>query len=144
MSKVAISTAINQEAPQGGTGSEPTALSGADRQIFEQVTVAARAAEEKKAQGVLVLRLSAITEFTDYFVICAGNSTRQTQAIADAVIEELKRTKTRPLHTEGYNNAEWILIDYGAFVVHIFTEESRRFYDLERLWRDAEKVVVSG
>jgi ribosome-associated protein len=144
MSKVAISTAVNQEAPQGGTGSEPAALSGADRLIFEQVKVAARAAEEKKAQGVLVLRLSAITEFTDYFVICAGNSTRQTQAIADAVIEELKRTKTRPLHTEGYNNAEWILIDYGAFVVHIFTEDSRRFYDLERLWRDAEKVVVSG
>jgi len=144
MSKVAISAAVNQEAPQGGTGSEPATLSGADRLIFEQVKVAARAAEEKKAQGVLILRLSAITEFTDYFVICAGNSTRQTQAIADAVIEELKRTKTRPLHTEGYNNAEWILIDYGAFVVHIFTEESRRFYDLERLWRDAEKVVVSG
>ena len=142
MSKVAISTAINQEAPQSGAGSELAASSGADRLIFEQVTVAARAAEEKKAQGVLVLRLSAITEFTDYFVICAGNSTRQTQAIADAVIEELKLIKTRPLHTEGYNNAEWILIDYGAFVVHIFTEESRRFYDLERLWRDAEKVEV--
>jgi len=142
MSKVAISTAINQEAPQSGAGSELTAPSGVDRLIFEQVTVAARAAEEKKAQGVLVLRLSAITEFTDYFVICAGNSTRQTQAIADAVIEELKLIKTRPLHTEGYNNAEWILIDYGAFVVHIFTEESRRFYDLERLWRDAEKVEV--
>ena len=142
MSKVAISTAINQEAPQSGAGSEPATPSGVDRLIFEQVKVAARAAEEKKAQGVLVLRLSAITEFTDYFVICAGNSTRQTQAIADAVIEELKLIKTRPLHTEGYNNAEWILIDYGAFVVHIFTEESRSFYDLERLWRDAEKVEV--
>jgi ribosome-associated protein len=142
MSKVAISTAVNQEAGQGGTGPEYEALSGPDRQIFEQVNVAARAAEEKKALGVVVLRLSAITEFTDYFVICAGNSTRQTQAIADAVIEELKRVKARPLHTEGYNNAEWILIDYGAFVVHIFTEESRRFYDLERLWRDAEKVEV--
>jgi len=142
MSKVAISTAINQEAPQSGAGSEPATSSGVDRLIFEQVKVAARAAEEKKAQGVLVLRLSAITEFTDYFVICAGNSTRQTQAIADAVIEELKLIKTRPLHTEGYNNAEWILIDYGAFVVHIFTEESRSFYDLERLWRDAEKVEV--
>jgi ribosome-associated protein len=144
MSKVAISTAINQEAPQSGTRSEPEALSSADRMIFEQVKVAARAAEEKKAQDVIVLRLSAITEFTDYFVICAGNSTRQTQAIADAVIEELKAIKTRPLHTEGYNNAEWILIDYGAFVVHIFTEESRSFYDLERLWRDAEKVAVDA
>src|SRR5262245_66516477 len=102
MSKVAISTAVNQEAPQGGTGSEPTALSSADRLIFEQVKVAARAAEEKKAQGVLVLRLSAITEFTDYFIICAGNSTRQTQAIYDAVIEVLKRITTRSIHTEVY------------------------------------------
>jgi len=142
MSKVAISTAVNQEMGQSGVGSESSALTVADRQIFEQVTVAARAAEEKKALGVVVLKLSAITEFTDYFVICAGNSTRQTQAIADAVIEELKQIKARPLHTEGYNNAEWILIDYGAFVVHIFTEESRSFYDLERLWRDAEKVEV--
>ena len=122
--------------------SDASAGSAEDRLIFEQVKVAARAADEKKAQGVVVLKLSAITEFTDYFVICAGNSTRQTQAIADAVIEELKRFKTRPLHTEGYNNAEWILIDYGAFVVHIFTEEARNFYDLERLWRDAEKVEV--
>jgi ribosome-associated protein len=144
MSKVAISRSVNQGMEQNRTERETTALSAEDRQIFEQVTIAARAADEKKAQGIVVLRLSAITEFTDYFIICAGNSTRQTQAIADAVIEELKRIKTRPLHTEGYNNAEWILIDYGSFVVHIFTEESRSFYDLERLWRDAEKVVVGG
>jgi ribosome-associated protein len=142
MSKVAISTAVNEEMEQNRMESDASAGSAEDRLILEQVKVAARAADEKKAQGVVVLRLSAITEFTDYFVICAGNSTRQTQAIADAVIEELKRLKTRPLHMEGYNNAEWILIDYGAFVVHIFTEESRSFYDLERLWRDAEKVEV--
>lgn len=142
MSKVAISTAVNQEMGQNRMGSDDSAEPAEDRLIFEQVKVAARAADEKKALGLVVLKLSAITEFTDYFVICAGNSTRQTQAIADAVIEELKRIKTRPLHTEGYNNAEWILIDYGAFVVHIFTEESRSFYDLERLWRDAEKVEI--
>jgi ribosome-associated protein len=124
------------------TRSEANSLSPEDRLIFEQVRIAAQAADEKKAREIVVLRLSAITEFTDYFVICTGNSSRQTQAIADAVIEELKKIKTRPLHTEGYNNAEWILIDYGAFVVHIFTEESRSFYDLERLWRDAEKVEV--
>jgi ribosome-associated protein len=117
-------------------------FSAEDQVIFEQVKAAARAADEKKAKDVLVLRLSAITEFTDYFIICSGNSTRQTQAIADAVTEELKKVKTRPMHTEGYNNGEWILIDYGAFVVHIFTDESRRFYDLERLWRDAERVEV--
>jgi ribosome-associated protein len=124
------------------TRAEANALSPEDRLIFEQVRIAARAADEKKAQEILVLRLSALTEFTDYFVICTGNSSRHTQAIADAMVEELKRIKARPLHTEGYNNAEWILIDYGAFVVHIFTEESRIFYDLERLWRDAEKVEL--
>jgi len=137
MSKVA-----KQEMEQDVMRSEANALSPEDQSIFEQVEIAVRAADEKKAHEILVLRLSAITEFTDYFIICTGNSTRQTQAIADAVTEELKKIKTRPLHTEGYNNAEWILIDYGAFVVHIFTEQSRSFYDLERLWRDAEKVEV--
>src|SRR5262249_29259356 len=144
MSKVAISTAVNEEMEQDRIGSESAALSAEDRLILEQVKVAARAADQKKAQNVVVLKLSAITEFTDYFVICSGSSTRQTQAIADAVSEELKPLKIRALHTERYNNAEWILIDYGAFVVHIFTEESRSFYDLERLWRDAEKIVVSS
>jgi len=142
MSKVAISKVAQQEMEQDKTRAEANGLSPEDRLIFEQVSAAAQAADEKKAQQIVVLRLSAITEFTDYFVICTGNSTRQTQAIADAVIEELKKVKARPLHTEGYNNAEWILIDYGAFVVHIFTEESRSFYDLERLWRDAERVEL--
>lgn len=141
MSKVAKQE-IEQKIEKDELGSGAVALSEEDRRILEQVKIAAQAADEKKAHGILVLRLSAITEFTDYFVICNGNSTRQTQAIADAVLEELKKVKTRPLHTEGYNNAEWILMDYGAFVVHVFTEESRRFYDLERLWRDAEKVEV--
>ncbi|MGH9832353.1 MAG: ribosome silencing factor [Blastocatellia bacterium] len=140
MSKVAKrEIEIGKERYEVSSGAE---LSAEDRVIFEQVKTAVRAADEKKAQDMLVLRLSAITEFTDYFIICSGNSTRQTQAIADAVTEELKKVKTRPMHTEGYNNGEWILIDYGAFVVHVFTEQSRRFYDLERLWRDAERVEV--
>ncbi|MBO0719501.1 MAG: ribosome silencing factor [Blastocatellia bacterium] len=117
-------------------------LSPIDQEIFDQVKNAVQAADEKKAQDVLVLRLSAITEFTDYFIICSGNSVRQTKAIADEIIERLKISGVRPLNTEGYNNAEWILIDYGAFVIHIFTDESRRFYDLERLWRDAERVEI--
>ncbi|MEK7830810.1 MAG: ribosome silencing factor [Acidobacteriota bacterium] len=104
--------------------------------------LAAGCAEEKKALDVIVLRLSAITEFTDYFVICSGSSTRQTQSIADEITDQLKKFKVRPMHTEGYNTGEWILIDYGIFVVHIFTEKSRQFYDLERLWRDAERVEV--
>ncbi len=117
-------------------------LSPEDQEVFEQVKLAAHFAEEKKALDLLVLRLSAITEFTDYFVICSGSSTRQTQAIADEITEQLKKVKIRPLQTEGYNTAQWILIDYGIFVVHVFTEESRKFYDLERLWRDAEQVKV--
>jgi ribosome-associated protein len=137
-----MSKTAKQEIEQNEIRAEGTALSSEDELIFEQVKVAVHAADEKKAQEILVLRLSAITEFTDYFIICTGNSTRQTQAIADAVIEELKKVKARPLHTEGYNTAEWILIDYGAFVVHVFTEQSRGFYDLERLWRDAEKIEV--
>lgn len=120
----------------------PAALSPEDQEILENVKLAASSAEEKKAENVLVLRLSALTEFTDYFVICSGSSTRQTQAIADEITDQLKKVKVRPLHTEGYNNGEWILIDYGIFVVHVFTEKSRQFYDLERLWRDAETVTI--
>lgn len=117
-------------------------MSPEDQAIFEQVKLAVRSADEKKASDIVVLRLSAITEFTDYFVICSGSSTRQTQTIADEVIDQLKAFKVRPLHTEGYNTGEWILVDYGIFVVHVFTEKSRQFYDLERLWRDAERVDV--
>lgn len=118
------------------------APSQVDQEIFDQVKSAVGAADEKKAQNMLVLRLSAITEFTDYFFICTGNSSRQTQAIADEIVERLKKSGVRSLNIEGYKTAEWILIDFGAFVVHIFTEESRRFYDLERLWRDAERVEI--
>jgi ribosome-associated protein len=133
-----MSKVLKEEGEQTGT----TVISPIDQEIFDQVKNAVRAADEKKAQGMLVLRLSAITEFTDYFIICSGSSSRQTKAIADEIVERLKSSDVRPLNTEGYNNAEWILIDYGAFVVHIFTEESRRFYDLERLWRDAERVEL--
>ncbi len=121
---------------------QTSVMSLEDQAILEHVKLAAGCAEEKKALDVMVLRLSALTEFTDYFVICSGSSTRQTQAIADEITDQLKKLKVRPLHTEGYNNGEWILIDYGIFVVHVFTEQSRQFYDLERLWRDAERVDV--
>jgi ribosome-associated protein len=133
---------LNEEIAQNEQVTGTAALSPEDQRIFEQVKVALMAAEEKKAQDVLLLRLTAITEFTDYFIICTGNSIRQTQAIADEVVEQLKGQGTRPLNTEGYSSGEWILIDYGAFIAHIFTGESRRFYDLERLWRDAERVEL--
>ncbi len=135
-----MSKVLKKEILQGEQNQGISQLSPEDQVVFDQVRIAVDAAEEKKAQDIAVLRLVAITEFTDYFIICTGNSSRQTQAIVDAVIEELKKIKVRPLNVEGYHNAEWILVDYGTFVLHVFTENSRHFYDLERLWRDAEKI----
>ncbi len=118
-------------------------LSPEDELILAQVKTAVEAAREKKTLDVTVLRLVALTEFTDYFVIASGANGKQVQAIADEVALQLKKQyKLRPLNTEGHNKAEWILIDFGTFVVHVFVEESRRFYDLERLWRDAERVEL--
>ena len=111
--------------------------------IFDKVKVAVTAAEDKKAIDHVVLKLVELTAFADYFVICSGNSARQVQAIADEIEDRLKQHKSRPLNIEGYNNAEWVLMDYGSVIVHIFSENARRFYDLERLWRDAEKIDTS-
>jgi ribosome-associated protein len=119
---------------------EQGAENDVDLAILANVRTAVEAAEEKKAVEMVVLKVAELTSFTDFFIICSGTSSRQVQAIVDEVTEQLKRHGVRPMHTEGYSNAEWVLIDYGPFVVHIFTETSRRFYDLERLWRDAERV----
>ena len=110
---------------------------------FEQVKIVAAAAEDKKASDVTVLKLIGVTTFTDYFVICSANSSRQVQSISEEIEGSLRSKKIRPLHVEGRTNAEWILMDYGTFIVHVFNEKSRQFYDLERLWRDAEKVELS-
>ena len=129
-----------EERPAKSPSVDATPFSPEDQAILEQVRRAALATSEKKGEELLILRLTALTEFTDYFVISTGNSTRQTQAMADEVTARLKEIQVRPLHTEGYATGEWILIDYGTFVVHLFTREARRFYDLERLWRDAERI----
>jgi ribosome-associated protein len=112
--------------------------------ILDKVQVAVAAAEDKKALDLVVLKLIGITSFADYFVICHGTSSRQVQAIADEIEDRLKKQKVRPRNIEGYHNAEWVLMDYGSIIVHVFSETSRRFYDLERLWCDAEKVEVDG
>lgn len=91
---------------------------------------------------IAVLDLREVTSFTDYFVICTGNNQRQIQAISDAVEEELKAAGERPISIEGYQNAEWILVDYGDFIVHILSPGAREYYDLERLWRHAKSVQV--
>jgi ribosome-associated protein len=103
---------------------------------------AVRAVQERKALDVAVLNLKGICSFTDFFLICTGTSTRHTQAICDAVCEQLEKSGTRPAHREGYARAEWILLDYLDFVVHIFVGQARHFYDLERLWKTAKRVAV--
>ena len=104
--------------------------------------VAVRAAESKKATDIKVLDLTGITSFTDYFVICTGSNQRQIQAIADEVEAQLKKAGERPLSIEGYDQAEWILADYGDFLVHIFSPKSREYYSLERLWKSAKEAEI--
>ena len=112
-------------------------------ELDERVRLALHAASEKKAHDLVVLDLREVASFTDYFVITSGTNVRQVQAIADAVQEQLrKQLRVKPARVEGYNSAEWVLLDYGDFIFHVFEEKSRRFYDLERLWRDAARVPL--
>ena len=102
-----------------------------------------RAAESKKATDVRVLDLTGITSFTDFFVICTGANQRQIQAISDEVGLQLKQQAGElPLSVEGYNQAEWVLADYGDLLVHIFSPKARAYYDLERLWRSAKNIEI--
>lgn len=101
-----------------------------------------RAAESKKADNILVLDLRGVTSFTDYFVICSGTNSRQNQAIADEVEKQLQAIDEKANSSEGYSSAEWILLDYGNMVVHVMSPQARDFYDLERLWRQAQVVEI--
>jgi ribosome-associated protein len=110
----------------------------------KQITAAIQACLEKKAEELSILEMEKGSgAFTDYFVLCSGTNPRQVQAIADEVELQLKKTGLRPTHVEGYNQAEWVLIDYVDFVVHIFSEKARKFYDLERLWKSAKRLEPS-
>ena len=106
--------------------------------------MAVEAAESKKATDIRVLDLRQITSFTDYFVICSVANPRQGQAVCDEVEKQLKETGERPVSIEGYDQADWILMDYSDFLVHIFSENARKYYDLERLWRGAESVDLAS
>jgi ribosome-associated protein len=108
----------------------------------KQVAVAFHAAEDKKADDLVVLDLRKAAGFTDYFVIGSGTNPRQVRAIADGVMEALATYGVKPAHVEGYDRSEWILIDYFDFVVHVFALETRVFYGLERLWGNAERIEV--
>ncbi len=108
----------------------------------EDLKTAVKAVDDKKGIDVVVLDIKSVATFTDYFLICSGDSTRQIQAIADEVQQKLAAGGHRPAHIEGYNNAEWILMDYLDLVIHIFSRRARTYYDLERLWRDAKVLEV--
>ena len=124
------------------TSGERRATSGKKR-LTGEVDKAVHAALDKKASDVVILDLRGTPAFTDFFILCSGQSTRQVKAISDAVEETLRASKVRPAHVEGYGRAEWILMDYFTFIVHVFTPQTRAFYSLERLWGDAERIEVS-
>ena len=109
--------------------------------LKRQVSEAILACQDKQADDVTVLELEKDSgAFTDYFVMCSGTNPRQIQAIADAVDERLEALGLRVTHSEGYKQAEWVLLDYVDFVVHVFSEKARQFYDLERLWKSAKRL----
>jgi len=103
---------------------------------------AARAAQSKKGLNLVVLDLREITSFADYFLICTGTNSRQNQAISDEIYHKLKDRGEIPVSLEGYDNAEWILQDYGDLICHVFLDRTRTYYDLERLWRHAKRVEI--
>jgi ribosome-associated protein len=111
-------------------------------EIRQQVAQAVRAIESKKGEDVVILEMDRNSgAFTDYFVLCSGTNPRQIQAIVDDVQKQLAETGQRPNSVEGYNQAEWVLVDYVDFVLHVFSERARKFYDLERLWKSAKRLV---
>lgn len=110
--------------------------------VRERVRLAVEAALDKKALDLDVLHVEKLTSIADYFIICSASSERQTQAIADGIETRLREEKVKPALVEGTNPGRWILVDYGDFIVHIFTEECRRFYGLERLWGDAPNLTA--
>jgi ribosome-associated protein len=112
-------------------------------ELDERIRRALNAAAEKKAIAPTVLDLRGISSFTDFFVILTGANRRQVQAVSDEIVEQLKHHGSPAARVEGYQNAEWVLIDYGDFVVHVFDDKARRFYDLERLWREARRLDLS-
>jgi ribosome-associated protein len=113
------------------------------KRLTGEVDKAVRAALDKKAAEVVVLDLRGTPAFADFFILCSGQSQRQVKAIADGIEDALRTAKVKPAHVEGYERADWVLLDYFTFIVHVFTPQTRAFYSLERLWGDAERIDVS-
>lgn len=115
------------------------------RETRQQVALAVQAVESKKGEDVAILEMDrASGAFTDYFIVCSGTNPRQIQAIADEVQTQLNQAGFRPNSVEGYTQAEWVLLDYVDFVLHVFSERARKFYDLERLWKSARRLSPTG
>jgi len=110
----------------------------------DELASVAQAAADKKATAMVLLDLRKAQAFTDHFFICTGQNARQVKAIADAIEAALAELGLKPAHVEGYAQADWILLDYFTFVVHVFSPELRRFYDLERLWGSADRIPLPG
>jgi ribosome-associated protein len=119
-----------------------TATIAATPRLPKPIQAVIEAVQDKKATGLVVLDLRKADAFTDFFVICSGANPRQVQAIADSVEESLKAQKQRPSLVEGYARAEWVLVDYFDFVVHVFSKHAREFYGLDRLWGNAIRIEV--
>ena len=107
----------------------------------EEALATAQVMIDKKAQDVVLLEISTIVAYADYFLICSGRSITQVKAIVTAIEEYLKSIGIIPLHIEGYTEGRWVLLDYDELIVHVFLEEARNFYDLERLWNDVPRMV---
>jgi ribosome-associated protein len=121
----------------------PAADPGLDERLTEQLKKGVAALLDKKAEKLVVLNLQGLTTISDYFVLATAGSDRQAQALSDAVELALKAVGRRPLSIEGYSSAAWILLDYGDVVFHVFHDEARRFYGLERLWGDAPDATAA-
>ena len=142
LKQAADATATTTTSADAPAGEEPATTPAGGDGLDARIESALHAASDKKAHDLVVLDLRPVATFTDYFLIASGTNARQVQAIADEITERLKREGTRAERIEGYKTAEWVLVDYGDFIDHIFEDKSRRFYDLERLWREGVRVPL--
>jgi iojap-like ribosome-associated protein len=130
---------LKHQAAESVVSSQHTPFSDLDA----EVQLALRCASDKKASNMVVLDLRDIASFAEFFIIASGANQRQVQAICDEIGEQLKKQlNARAIRVEGYSTGEWVLLDYGDFIVHVFDKDAREFYDLERLWRDAKRVEL--
>ncbi|MCP4899342.1 MAG: ribosome silencing factor [bacterium] len=113
-----------------------------DAEILDRMRLAAAAAAEKKAFHLVALDVTGLTAYTDGFLLCSTGSDRQVEAVVREIGRRFKKAGKRPLHVEGESRSEWVLIDFGDFVVHVFTEEKRAYYALDALWGDAPRITV--